>query len=143
MILDGDNVRHGLNGNLGFSDEDRTENIRRVGEVSKLFFDAGIITLCTFISPFIKDRDRVRSLFEAGQFIEIFVKCNLDTCKDRDPKGLYKKALAGEIKQFTGISSPYEEPANPELTVESDSKTVEEVVADIVSFLKEKGIVNK
>lgn len=121
-LLDGDNVRHGLNKNLGFSDEDRTENIRRIGELNKLFNDSGIITLNTFISPFIKDRDFVRNLLPEKNFIEIFIKADLDICESRDPKGLYKKAREGQIKNFTGIDSPYEEPVNPELTIVNSNK---------------------
>ena len=118
-VLDGDNVRHGLCGDLGFSDQDRVENIRRVGEVAKLFTEAGIITLTAFISPFIADRDRVRSLVKEGDFIEIYCQCALEVCEQRDVKGLYKKARAGEIPEFTGINSPYEEPANAEITVDT------------------------
>ncbi len=111
-VLDGDNVRHGLNEGLGFSEADRTENIRRVGEVSKLFVDAGMIVCTAFISPFVEDRQRVRSLVEEGEFVEVYVRCSLEACEERDPKGLYKKARAGEISDFTGISSPYEEPGS-------------------------------
>jgi adenylylsulfate kinase len=114
-VLDGDNVRHGLNKNLGFSPEDREENIRRIGEVARLFAQAGIITMTAFISPYRKDRDKARHLLEAGEFIEVLVKVSLEEAEERDPKGLYKKARAGEIKEFTGISAPYEEPLNPEL----------------------------
>ncbi|QOY38372.1 adenylyl-sulfate kinase [Anaerobacillus isosaccharinicus] len=139
-VLDGDNVRHGLNKDLGFSDEDRKENIRRIGEVSKLFLDAGIITLTAFISPFREDRDLVRSLVEEGEFIEIFVNSSLETCESRDPKGLYKKARAGIIPEFTGISSPYEQPEHPELTIETDKLTIEESVAKVLQYLEEKSI---
>ena len=114
-LLDGDNIRHNLNKDLGFSDEDRVENIRRIGEVSNLFVDAGISVLTAFISPFQKDRDMVRELLPEGRFIEIYVDCDLEVCEQRDPKGLYKKARKNEIKDFTGISSPYEAPTNPEL----------------------------
>ena len=125
-ILDGDNIRHGLNKNLGFSPEDRTENIRRIGEVAKLFTDAGIITIAAFISPYREDRDAVRKLLNDGEFIEVYVECPLDVCEERDTKGLYKKARAGEVKDFTGISAPYEEPLNPELTIDSSKLTGEE-----------------
>lgn len=139
--LDGDNVRHGLNNNLGFSPEDRTENIRRIGEVSKLMVDAGLVTLTAFISPYREDRDNVRSLLEEDEFIEVYVKCSVEACEDRDPKGLYKKARAGEIKGFTGIDAPYEEPVNPEVTVETDKQSLEESVQVIVEYLREKGYV--
>ena len=140
QMLDGDNVRHGLCGDLGFSDHDRSENIRRIGETAKLFYEQGNIVACTFISPFRKDRDFVRSILPDGAFFEIHVKCDLEVCKRRDPKGLYKKAIAGEIKDFTGISSPYEEPVNPEIVVETDIETVETMVERILGVLKEKGI---
>ena len=140
-VLDGDNIRHGLNSDLGFSPEDRKENIRRIGEVAKLFADAGIITITAFISPYREDRRRARSLVKEGEFIEVFVKCPLEVLIERDPKGLYKKALAGEIKEFTGISAPYEEPENPEIVVETDKETVEESVGKILSYLKEKKII--
>ena len=121
-ILDGDNVRHGLNKDLGFSDEDRSENIRRIGELNNLFIDAGIITLNTFISPFRKDRDIIRNILPKKKFIEIYIKTDLQTCEKRDPKGLYKKARSGEISNFTGIDSPYEEPLNPEITIVNSNK---------------------
>lgn len=121
-LLDGDNIRHGLNKNLGFSDEDRQENIRRIGEVNNLFNDAGIITLNTFISPFREDRDKIRELLPENNFIEIYIKADLELCEKRDPKGLYKKARAGDIKHFTGIDSPYEEPKNPEIIIVSSNK---------------------
>ncbi|RCW65862.1 adenylyl-sulfate kinase [Saliterribacillus persicus] len=136
--LDGDNVRHGLNKNLGFSPEDRSENIRRIGEVGKLMSDAGLLTLTAFISPYQEDRDQVRSILEKDEFIEIYVKCNLEACESRDPKGLYKKARAGEIKGFTGIDAPYEEPTNPEIIVETDNQSLEESVQVIINYLKEK-----
>jgi adenylylsulfate kinase len=143
--LDGDNVRMGINKNLGFSAEDRTENIRRIGEVSKLFVDAGNISLSSFISPYRADRDQVRILHEeAGmEFIEIYVDCSLETAEERDPKGLYKKARAGEIKNFTGIDDPYEEPTNPEIHLHTDQQTLAEEVNEILSLLRERGIVNK
>ncbi|WP_123043787.1 adenylyl-sulfate kinase [Cohnella candidum] len=141
-VLDGDNVRLGLNKNLGFSAEDRKENIRRVGEVSKLFVDSGVICISAFISPFLQDRKEVRALFEEGEFIEVYVKCPLETCELRDPKGLYEKARKGEIKDFTGISSPYEVSENPELIIETDLLTIEESVNKIYLFLESRGIVN-
>lgn len=140
-VLDGDNVRHGLNKGLGFSDEDRKENIRRIGEVAKLFVDSGIIACTAFISPFREDRDNVRSILDDGEFIEVYTKCSLDACEERDPKGLYKKARNGEIPDFTGISSPYEEPVSPEIIVETDKVSVEEGVEQVLSYLKEKGII--
>jgi adenylylsulfate kinase len=142
--LDGDNVRLGINRNLGFSAEDRTENIRRVGEVSKLFVDAGLIVLSSFISPYRADRDIVRRAHEeAGMpFIEIFVDCSLAAAEARDPKGLYKKARAGEIKNFTGIDDPYEAPESPELHLHSDQLALEEEVAKILELLKERKIIS-
>ena len=139
-VLDGDNVRHGLCGDLGFSDADRVENIRRVGEVAKLFTEAGVITLTAFISPFIADRDRVRGLVTDGDFIEIYCQCALDVCEERDVKGLYKKARAGEIPEFTGINSPYEEPPNPEIQVDTAALSLEESVDKVIAYLKDKGI---
>lgn len=139
--LDGDNVRHGLNSDLGFSDKDRVENIRRIGEVSKLFVDAGIITIATFVSPFREDRQKVRELL-GEDFIEIFIDCPLEVCESRDPKGIYKKARAGEIKHFTGIDSPYEEPINPEITVSTHLNTLEECVDKLMSHLEEEGLWN-
>ncbi len=135
-VLDGDNIRHGLNGNLGFSPEDRKENIRRIGEVAKLFTDAGIITLTAFISPYKADRDRVRKLLKDNEFIEVYVKCPVDICVKRDPKGMYKRALNGEIKEFTGISAPYEEPENPEIILETDKENVEKSAQKIIDYLK-------
>ena len=137
-ILDGDNVRHGLNGDLGFSEHDRRENIRRIGEVAKLFVDAGVLVLAAFISPYRKDRDRVRALFEASEFIEIHVKCALSTCEERDPKGLYRKARAGELPDFTGIDSPYEEPENSELVVDTGALSIEDSVQCILQSLAER-----
>ena len=125
-VLDGDNIRHGLNKNLGFSPEDREENIRRIGEVAKLFADAGVIAMTAFISPYRTDRDNARDLLEEGRFVEVFVDCPLEVCEARDTKGLYQKARAGEIKEFTGISAPYEEPSQPELTVNTDDQNLEE-----------------
>ncbi len=140
-ILDGDNIRHGLNKNLGFSPEDRTENIRRIGEVAKLFTDASIITIAAFISPYREDRHAIRRLLNDGEFIEVYVECPLDVCEERDTKGLYKKARAGEVKDFTGISAPYEEPLNPELTIDSSKLTVEESTRTVLNYLEEKGYV--
>lgn len=140
-LLDGDNIRKGLNKDLGFSQEDREENIRRISEVVKLFVDAGLVVLTAFISPYRKDRDFARSLLEDGEFIEIYVKAPLEVCEERDPKGLYKKARAGEIKNFTGIDDPYEEPINPEIVVETDKLSVEESVEKILNYLEEKGYI--
>ncbi|MBU0438978.1 adenylyl-sulfate kinase [Staphylococcus succinus] len=134
--LDGDNVRHGLNNNLGFTPEDRKENIRRIGEVSKLMVDAGLITVTAFISPYQEDRDAVRALLEDDEFIEIYTQCSLDECEARDPKGLYKKARSGEIPEFTGINAPYEAPSNPEIVLDTENNTVEESVRYIISYLK-------
>ncbi|HHW36326.1 MAG TPA: adenylyl-sulfate kinase [Bacillales bacterium] len=142
-VLDGDNVRHGLNSNLGFSPVDRTENIRRIGEVSKLFVDAGVMTLTAFISPYREDRNMVRKMVQDGEFLEIYVKCSLEECEKRDPKGLYKKARNGEIKGFTGIDAPYEAPVNPELVVETDKETLRESVLAILNFLQEKGYIEE
>lgn len=140
FVLDGDNVRHGLCGDLGFSEEDRVENIRRVGEMSKLFLEAGIITLTAFISPFRSDRGRVRALMPHGDFLEIYCYCPLSICEERDVKGLYKKARAGEIAHFTGITSPYEEPEKPELTVDTDSLSLDECVEAVMQMLREREI---
>ncbi|MCM3116774.1 adenylyl-sulfate kinase [Neobacillus sp. MER 74] len=139
-VLDGDNIRHGLNKDLGFSDFDRTENIRRIGEVAKLFVDSGKVVTTAFISPFRSDRDQVRALFEDGEFIEVFVQCPIEECERRDPKQLYAKARRGEIKDFTGIDSPYEAPEQPEITLHSDQVTVEEAVEQVFAYLKEKNI---
>jgi len=143
--LDGDNVRMGINKNLGFSAEDRTENIRRIGEVAKLFVDSGVIALSSFISPYRADRDQVRALHEdAGMdFIEVFVDCSLEAAESRDPKGLYKKARAGEIKNFTGIDDPYEEPRKPEIHLHSDQQSLEEEVSIILDALRERGVINQ
>ena len=138
-ILDGDNIRHGLNKNLGFSPEDRKENIRRIGEVSKLFVDAGLFTLTAFISPYQEDRNLVRELLGEKEFIEIYVKCDLSECERRDPKGLYKKARSGEIKNFTGIDAPYEAPEQPELVIENDKQTVEESALQVIDYLEKEG----
>ncbi|MFQ6070046.1 MAG: adenylyl-sulfate kinase [Candidatus Aminicenantales bacterium] len=141
FVLDGDNIRHGLNKNLGFSPQDREENIRRIGEVAKLFAQAGIITMTAFISPYRADRDRARQLLEQGEFFEVFVKVPLDVAEKRDPKGLYKKARLGEIKDFTGISAPYEEPLQPELVIDTSSLTVEQSRDLIVSLLEKNGVI--
>ncbi len=140
-VLDGDNVRHGLNKNLGFSPEDREENIRRISEVGNLFVDSGIITTTAFISPYRKDRDYAREILGEGRFIEIFVKASIDTCEARDPKGLYKKAKSGEIKEFTGISAPYEEPMNAEIVLDADTQTIEEEVEAVINYLRENKVV--
>ena len=140
-VLDGDNIRHGLNKNLGFSPEDREENIRRIGEVAKLFAEAGVIAMTAFISPYRADRDNARALLDAGRFVEVFVDCPLEVCEARDTKGLYKKARAGEIKEFTGISAPYEAPPHPELTVNTDNQTLEECTERVVALLESKGLI--
>ncbi|GMH34233.1 hypothetical protein BSKO_02067 [Bryopsis sp. KO-2023] len=146
--LDGDNIRHGLNKNLGFSPEDRVENIRRIGEVSKLFAENGVITLVSFISPYREDRNRVRERVAAGDFLEVFMKIPLDVCESRDPKGLYKAARAGKIKGFTGIDDPYEEPENPELTVEvkdqqGNHQSPQQCAAMILGYLEAQGYLKK
>lgn len=143
MFLDGDNLRHGLNGDLGFSDADRRENIRRVAEVARIGFEHGSLVLCSFISPFQADRDFARSLLPEGRFFEIAVQCDIEVVKRRDPKGLYAKALRGEIKNFTGISAPYEAPAHPELVVETDIQSTEEIVEHVLAMLVEKQIIEK
>lgn len=137
-VLDGDNIRHGLNNDLGFDETSRKENIRRIGEVSKLFVDAGQIVLTAFISPYQADRDTVRALVEDGEFIEVFVNCSLEECERRDPKGLYKKARNAEIPNFTGISAPYEAPVNPEFVVDSEKFSIEDCADQLIAFLKEK-----
>jgi bifunctional enzyme CysN/CysC len=142
MLLDGDQVRHGLCADLGFSAEDRAENIRRVGEVARLFFEAGHLVICTFISPFRKDRDFARGLVPGGRFTEVFIDTPLDVCMDRDPKGLYAKAKAGEIKDMTGLSSPYEAPEDPEVVVETAGVSEEEAVERLVADLRRLGIVH-
>lgn len=142
FVFDGDNVRHGLCADLGFSREDRVENIRRIGEMTKLFTDAGVIALTAFISPFRSERDRVRGLFEKGGFIEIFCRCPLEVCEQRDVKGHYKRARTGEIKEFTGISSPYEEPINPELTLNTSEQNLEACVRQVIEMLAQRGIIN-
>ncbi len=139
-ILDGDNIRHGLNKNLGFSPADRTENIRRIGEVAKLFTDAGVVALTAFISPYRADRDQVRAMMP-DDFVEVFVDCPVETCEERDVKGLYKKARAGQIPEFTGISAPYEAPAKPELTIRTGEQSVDASVATILAALEKRGVV--
>ncbi|MEZ8143889.1 adenylyl-sulfate kinase [Enterovibrio norvegicus FF-454] len=140
-VLDGDNVRHGLNGDLGFADKDRIENIRRVGEVSNLFVDAGLIVLTAFISPFESDRQQARDKLTEGQFLEVFIDTPLAVCESRDPKGLYKKARSGEIKHFTGIDSDYESPVDPEIHVKTDNRSVEECAKDVVDYLLVNGFI--
>lgn len=142
FVLDGDNVRHGLCGDLGFTDEDRRENIRRVAEVAKLMLEAGMITLTAFISPFREERDFARRLTPDGDFIEIHCRCDLAICEERDVKGIYKKARSGEIPHFTGISSPYEAPKNPELVVDTGVKNLDECVAQVLALLECKGVID-
>jgi adenylylsulfate kinase len=143
FVLDGDNVRHGLNKDLGFSPEDRKENLRRVGEVAKLLVDAGLLTIAAFISPYASDRDSIRELFSSDneEFIEVYLKCDLDVCESRDPKGLYKKARKGEIADFTGVSQPYEMPVNPEIIIETDRLGIEESVENLITYLTGKKII--
>ena len=138
-VLDGDNIRHGLNKDLGFSPEDRTENIRRIGEVAKLFVDAATVVMTAFISPYREDRDQVRRIMAEGDFVEVYVQCDLAVCEERDTKGLYKKARAGEIREFTGISAPYEAPENAELVVDTSNETVEESAGKVIEFLESRG----
>jgi len=138
-LLDGDNIRMGLNKGLGFSDDDRVENIRRIGEVSKLFVDAGLIVLTAFISPFQQERDKVRNLVEEGEFIEVFIDTSLEVCEGRDPKGLYKKARDGEIPNFTGISSAYEAPNKAEINIKNDKISIDECVEKVIRYLKSRG----
>ncbi|MCU7891392.1 MAG: adenylyl-sulfate kinase [Candidatus Thiodiazotropha sp. (ex Ustalcina ferruginea)] len=140
-VFDGDNVRHGLCRDLGFNIDDRTENIRRIGEMSKLFVDAGIIALTAFISPIREDRDRARSLFPHGDFIEVYVKASIEACESRDVKGLYKKARAGEIPNFTGISSPYEAPEKPEITIDTEHSTVESCIDSLLESLESRDVI--
>jgi adenylylsulfate kinase len=142
FVMDGDNVRHGLSSNLTFSDDDRKENIRRIGEAAKLMMEAGIISFTAFISPFKKDRNLVRQLLPPGDFIEIYCKASLEVCESRDVKGLYKLARAGKIKNYTGIDSPYEVPDNPELVVNTANEPLEESVAKVINFLKSKEIIS-
>ncbi|MBI3783554.1 MAG: adenylyl-sulfate kinase [Deltaproteobacteria bacterium] len=141
FVLDGDNVRHGLNKDLGFSPEDRVENIRRIGEVAKLFTNAGVLNVTAFISPYRSDRDRVRSLMIDGEFIEVYVDCPVEVCEQRDPKGHYKKARTGEMKEFTGVSAPYEPPQKPEITVHTDRESEAQSVQAILAYLEASGYV--
>jgi len=141
FVFDGDNVRHGLCSDLGFSDADRIENIRRIGEMSKLIIETGVVAMTAFISPFRADRDKVRALVNEGDFIEVYCHASVDQCEERDVKGLYAKARAGEIKHFTGISSPYEAPEAPELIVETGSQPVEACVDQVLAYLEEHGVI--
>ena len=137
-LLDGDNVRGGLNNDLDFSDHSRKENIRRIGEVSKLFLDSGLVVLSAFISPFHEDRDQVRTIVGKDNFIEVFVDCPLEVCEQRDVKGLYKKARTGEVKSFTGISSPYEKPLNADITIHTDSQSISESLSSLLQYIESK-----
>ena len=142
-VLDGDNIRHGLCKDLGFTDEDREENIRRIGEVANLFMDAGIITVTAFVSPFIKDRNRVRKIIGSKDLIEVYCAADIDICESRDTKGLYKKARLGEIKEFTGISSPYETPTDPEIVVDTGSLDLNDSVEKVINYLKKKNFLDR
>jgi len=142
FVLDGDNIRHGLNKNLGFSAADRAENIRRIGEVAKLFCEGGTIALTAFISPYKADRDAVRALLAPGEFIEIYVKASIETCEKRDPKGLYKKARAGELKNFTGIDDPYEAPEKAEIVLDADTKGIDDLAHEVVAYLEKHHILS-
>ncbi len=142
-VLDGDNIRHGLNGDLGFSPEDRTENIRRIGEVAKLLTSFGVVNMVAFISPYASDRDRARGIQARGDFVEVFVHAPLEVAEERDPKGLYKKARAGLIREFTGIDAPYEEPENPELVLHTHLETPEESVEKVVAYLGKAGVLKE
>jgi adenylylsulfate kinase len=140
-VLDGDNIRHGLNKDLGLSPADRKENIRRIGEVAKLFIDAGLIVITAFISPYKEDRAKARKLVGEGHFIEVYVRCSFEECARRDPKGLYKRALAGEIKDLTGHGSPYEEPEKPEIIIETETLSIDESVAKLLDYLMKAGFI--
>ena len=140
-VLDGDNIRHGLNKNVGFSPEDRKENIRRIGEVAKLFAEAGVIVFTAFISPYREDRDQARALNEPGRFFEIYCACSVGECENRDPKGLWQRARKGEIEEFTGVSAPYEEPMTPEIIVQTDKYGLEECAEQIMRHLEEQGVI--
>jgi adenylylsulfate kinase len=142
FVLDGDNVRHGLSSNLNFSDDDRKENTRRIGEVAKLMMESGVIVMAAFISPFKKDRNLIRQLLPQGDFIEVYCKTGLEVCESRDVKGLYKRARAGEIKNYTGINSPYETPNNPELVVDTENESLKESIAKVIYFLESKRVIN-
>ncbi len=141
-LLDGDNLRYGLNNDLGFSPKDRKENIRRISEIAKLFVDAGLVIITSFISPFKEDREFARSLFNEGEFVEVFIDAPLNVCEERDPKGFYKKARRGEIEEFTGISSPYDAPCDPEIHIKTDQYSIEESSQQIIDYLKAKGYLN-
>lgn len=143
FVFDGDNVRHGLCGDLGFSEEDRRENIRRIGEMAKLFVEAGVIALTAFISPFRADRLKVRHLAAPGDFIEVYCRCPIEVCEQRDVKGMYRRARAGEIRDFTGISSPYEEPENSELSVDTGSMPLDQCVDQVIGYLQDRGVILK
>jgi len=143
IVLDGDNIRHGLNSDLGFSPEDRVENIRRIGEVAKLFAENGVITMTAFISPYRADRDKVRAAMRDGDFIEIYLKCPMEELKRRDPKGLYKKAGDGLIQEFTGISAPYEEPLNPEIVLDTSELSRRQCAERVMEYLRAHGIINQ
>ena len=140
-VLDGDNIRHGLNGDLGFSADDRIENIRRIGEVAKLFTNTGIITMTAFVSPYRSDRQKARDLVDTEDFIEVYVKCPVEVCEERDPKGLYKKAREGKIPEYTGVSAPYEEPENPEVVVDTAAETLEESAKKVIAYLEQRGVI--
>ena len=142
-VLDGDNIRHGLCKDLGFSDEDREENIRRIGEVANLFMNAGIITITAFVSPFISDRNKVRNIIGSKDFIEVYCSADIDVCERRDTKGLYKKARLGEIKEFTGISSPYEAPVNPEIAVDTGTLNLNDSVEEVIKYLREQNLIER
>ena len=142
-VLDGDNIRHGLCKDLGFSDEDREENIRRIGEVANLFMNAGIITITAFVSPFNNDRNKVRNIIGSKDFIEVYCSADIDVCERRDTKGLYKKARLGEIKEFTGISSPYEAPVNPEIVVDTGSLGLNDSVEKVINYLREQNLIER
>jgi adenylylsulfate kinase len=142
-VLDGDNIRHGLNKDLGFKPEDRKENIRRIGEVAKLLVDAGLVAITAFISPYREDRRRSRELVRSDEFIEVYLKCNLEECERRDPKGVYKKARAGEIKDFTGISAPYEEPEKPEIILDTARYSVDECTEKLLDYLIRNGYIEE
>ena len=142
FVLDGDNVRHGLSRDLRFSPEDRSENLRRIGEVAKLMVEAGVLTIAAFISPYRRDRKNVRLLFQENEFIEVYLRCSIGICEQRDPKGFYRKARAGLIPEFTGISAPYEEPENPEIALDTGNMPVEAAVEEIYSYLMDRNIIN-
>jgi len=143
FVFDGDNVRHGLNKNLGFSREDRKENIRRIGEMCKLFIESGVIALTAFISPYREDRNTIRMMVKDGDFTEIYCKCSLDVCESRDKKGIYARARKGEIKEFTGISAPYEVPEKPDMVIDTENMTIGKCVAKVIDYLVERGIINR